>query len=58
MDKRNFLEVDRYDTCTFNFFLVFWDTLIAPVLSRGNPLGSGGQAYWLVACTRQVTSAS
>jgi len=27
MDKRNFLEVGRYDTCTFHFFLVFWDAL-------------------------------
>ena len=31
---------------------------IARILSQGNPLGSGGQAYWLAACTRQVTSAS
>src|SRR6218665_2707701 len=33
---------------------------IAPVLSQCNPLGSGGQAYWLAACrpTRQVTSPS
>src|SRR6218665_2361535 len=31
---------------------------IAPVFSRGNPLGSGAQAYWLVACTRQGTSPS
>src|SRR6218665_3370091 len=28
MDKRNYLKVGRYDTCTFHFFLVFWDTLI------------------------------
>jgi len=27
MDKRNFLEVGRYDTSTFDFFRVFWDTL-------------------------------
>src|SRR6218665_2922489 len=27
MDKRNFLEVGRYDTSTFHFFHVFWDTL-------------------------------
>ena len=28
MDKRNFLEVGRYDTSTFHFFRVFWDTLV------------------------------
>src|SRR6218665_902152 len=28
MDKRNFLEVGRYDTSTFHFFHVLWDTLI------------------------------
>jgi len=27
MDKRNFPKVGHYDTCTFHFFLVFWDTL-------------------------------
>jgi len=27
MDKRNFPEVGSYDTSTFYFFLVFWDTL-------------------------------
>jgi len=30
-------------------------SLIAPVLSQGNPLGSWGQANWLAACTRKVT---
>ena len=33
MNKRNFLEVGRYDTSTFQFFLVFWDTLI-PMIYR------------------------
>jgi len=28
MDKRNFLGVGRYGTSTFNFFIVFWDTLL------------------------------
>ena len=31
---------------------------IARILSPGNPLDSGGQTYWLAACTRQVTSPS
>src|SRR6218665_1148298 len=28
---------------------------VVRILSRGNPLGSGSQAYLLAACTRQVT---
>src|SRR6218665_694969 len=28
MDKGNFLKIGHYDTCTFHFFPVFWDTLI------------------------------
>src|SRR6218665_4212290 len=35
-----------------------WVVSHSRILSRGNPLGSGDQAYWLAACTRQVTSPS
>jgi len=35
-----------------------WVVSHSRILSRGNPLGSGDQAYWLAACTRQITSPS
>ena len=44
MDKRNFLEGGRYDTCTFYFFLVFWDTLMYTVWHCRS--GDGEDSDW------------
>ena len=46
MDKRNFLEVGRYDTSTFHFFRVFWDTLVCIYICPFPNTCLGGKCPW------------